>query len=61
MEKAHRYRNERGFTRKPYLAIHLRHGNDWVLYLFIDIDIDIDFDFDIDFNGIIITQIDSSM
>ncbi|OTF71429.1 GDP-fucose protein O-fucosyltransferase 1-like protein [Euroglyphus maynei] len=30
MEKAHRYRNERGFTRKPYLAIHLRHGNDWI-------------------------------
>ena len=36
MEKANKYRMDRGFGQKPYLAVHLRHGIDWV-NTFIDI------------------------
>ncbi|XP_027202576.2 O-fucosyltransferase 1 [Dermatophagoides pteronyssinus] len=30
MEKANKYRMDRGFGQKPYLAVHLRHGIDWI-------------------------------
>ncbi len=30
IKSGERYRQYRNFTKKPYLAIHLRHGSDWV-------------------------------
>ncbi|KAF7487857.1 GDP-fucose protein O-fucosyltransferase 1 [Sarcoptes scabiei] len=30
IDNAQKYRENRGFARKPYLGIHLRHGPDWV-------------------------------